>query len=219
MLKAHRDKQLEEQSAALSEAQQCLQETLEAEVGGTGTRIKVKRLVTSLYSMYKKARADLAGRLTGIPLEDVPDSQVLELPLHASCIVWSLLSSAWRCLLSSGLFCVPSVDTVGPLIIVAVGHSSWVWDVFFWECQYRYSYFHTPATTTPSCQYRYSNCSAAMISSPMVRSERAHPPELGRRCGGSVNTHSGGVVLKSCSCLSGAGAAVRGAVQASSDNR
>ena len=80
MLKRHCDMQLEEQYVALSEARQCLQETLEAEVRGTGTRIKVKRLVTSLYSMYKRARADLAGRLTGIPLEDVPDSQVAPLP-------------------------------------------------------------------------------------------------------------------------------------------
>lgn len=79
MLKQHRDRQIEEQSVALCEAQQRLQETLEAEVRGTGTRIQVKRLVTSLYSMYKKARAELADRLTGIPLEDVPDSQVLTL--------------------------------------------------------------------------------------------------------------------------------------------
>lgn len=79
VLKQHRDRQIEEQSVALCEAQQRLQETLEAEVRGTGTRIQVKRLVTSLYSMYKKARAELADRLTGIPLEDVPDSQVLTL--------------------------------------------------------------------------------------------------------------------------------------------
>lgn len=85
MLKQHRDKQLEEQSVALCEAQQRLQETLEAEVCGTGTRIQVKRLVTSMYSMYKKARTELAGRLTGIPLEDVPDSQVLR------CLPWCYL--------------------------------------------------------------------------------------------------------------------------------
>lgn len=76
VLKQHRDKQIEEQSVALCEAQQRLQDTLEAEVRGTGTQVQVKRLVTSLYSMYKRARADLAERLTGIPLEDVPDSQV-----------------------------------------------------------------------------------------------------------------------------------------------
>jgi hypothetical protein len=77
VLKQHRDKKIEEQSAALNDAQKALQETLEQEVRGTGTRIQVKRLVTSLYSMYKRARAELAARLTGIPLEEVPDSQVL----------------------------------------------------------------------------------------------------------------------------------------------
>jgi hypothetical protein len=76
VLKKHRDKVLDEQSAALCEAQQCLFETLEAEVTGSGTRIHVKRIITSIYSMYKKARGELASRLTGIPLEDVPDSQV-----------------------------------------------------------------------------------------------------------------------------------------------